>query len=79
MIIQWGLAPAPSGNERTVVTFSVAYTQVPSVVANSRGLDDSDFANSPLGYMQATTTGFQIDSNYSFSAKVRVTWIAIGY
>ena len=78
MIIQWGLSPAPSANDRNVVTFSVAYTQVPSVVAINRGLNDSDFANAPMGYMQATTTGFQVDSNYGNGTKVRVTWIAIG-
>ena len=79
LLIQWGLVPAPSDGEYSIVTFILTYTEIPAIIVNTRGHSDSDDGNSYIGHIIGTKTGFKCDSNYGNATKARLYWMSIGY
>ena len=79
LIKQWGLASAPSSGQKTNVTFYISYSNIPAILANTRGTSDSDYDKSLLGQVIGTTSGFSCDTNVGETDKTRLYWMAIGY
>ena len=79
LIRQWGLSSAPSPEQKTDVTFYISYSNIPSISVNTRGRSDSDYGLSNLGQVIGTVSGFSCDTNFEYTNKTRLYWMAIGY
>ena len=79
LLIQWGLLPAVSPGYYSNVSFAIEYTNVPAIMVTTRGTSDSDYGLSWLGQVIGTKSGFECDSSYSSTTKVRLYWMSIGY
>ena len=79
LLIEWGLVPVPSNNEKSFVTFIPTYTEIPAIMVTTRGYSDSDNGNSRIGQVIGTKSGFHCDSNFGATTKTRLYWMSIGY
>ena len=79
LLIEWGLVHAPSAGEKSYVTFTPTYTEIPAIMVTTRGYSDSDNGNSRIGQVIGTKSGFHCDSNFGIETKSRLYWMSIGY